>query len=75
MKKISEKTLSIILGSVFILSIIAIIAGGIAYDIHTINEKSKDTPTQIENMTEIENNVNDLIKDVYSVVFTEDGIQ
>ena len=76
MKKISEKTVSIILGSIVALSVIAIIMGGIAYDVYTINDKSKDTSTQIEIMTdEIEHNVNDLNKDIYSVVFTEDGIQ
>ena len=73
MKKISEKTVSIILGSIVALSVIAIIMGGIAYDVYTINDKSKDTSTQIETMTdEIEHNVNDLNKDIYSVVFTED---
>ena len=76
MKKISEKTVSIILGSIVALSVIAIIIGGIAYDVYTINDKSKDTSTQIEIMTdEIEHNVNDLNKDIYSVVFTEDEIQ
>ena len=76
MKKISEKTVSIILGSIFILSVIAIIIGGITYDMYTINDKSKGTSTQIETMTdEIEHNVNDLNKDIYSVVFTEDEIQ
>ena len=76
MKKISEKTVSIILGSIVALSVIAIIIGGIAYDVYTINDKSKDTSTQIETMTdEIEHNVNDLNKDIYSVVFTEDEIQ
>ena len=76
MKKISEKTVSIILGSIVALSVIAIIMGGIAYDVYTINDKSKDTSTQIETMTdEIEHNVNDLNKDIYSVVFTEDEIQ
>lgn len=76
MKKISEKTVSIILGSIVALSVIAIVIGGIAYDVYTINDKSKDTSTQIETMTdEIEHNVNDLNKDIYSVVFTEDEIQ
>lgn len=76
MKKISEKTVSIILGSIFVLSVIAIIIGGITYDVYAINDKSKDTSTQIETMTdEIEHNVNDLNKDIYSVVFTEDEIQ
>ena len=76
MKKISEKTVSIILGSIVALSVIAIIMGGIAYDVYTINDKSKDTSTQIETMTEeIEHNVNDFNKDIYSVVFTEDEIQ
>ena len=76
MKKISEKTVSIILGSIFVLSVIAIIIGGITYDVYAINDKSKSTSTQIETMTEeIEHNVNDLNKDIYSVVFTEDEIQ
>ena len=55
MKKISEKTVSIILGSIVALSVIAIIMGGIAYDVYTINDKSKDTSTQIETMTDEEN--------------------
>ena len=78
MKKISEKTVSIILGSIFVLSVIAIIIGGITYYVYAINDKSKSksTSTQIETMTEeIEHNVNDLNTDIYSVVFTEDEIQ